>query len=144
MQMVQASPFPDAPLSLDDALVAAMQAVPNCVAAGYVDMQTGFLLGMQGHDPDSMAALEAMSTSIANLILGRGVRVFEQLLSGGGSAEGSGFGEIAIYSGNRLYLLLRRPDQPDHLVCFVSDDHTNVGLALTKSAATMNMISAAI
>lgn len=144
MQVAQNSTLAEATLSLDDALSAAMQTVPNCVAAGYVDMQTGFLLGIQGHDSESMAALEAMSTSIANLILGRGVRAFEQLLSGGSVAEGAGYGEIAIYSGNRLYLLLRRPDQPDHVICFVSDDHTNVGLALTKSMATMNMISASV
>ncbi|WP_424941533.1 hypothetical protein [Aliiroseovarius sp. S253] len=142
--MAQPSTLTEATLSLDDALSAGMQTVPNCVAAGYVDMQTGFLLGLQGRDPDSMAALEAMSTSIANLILGRGVRAFEQLLSDSGTAEGAGFGEIAIYSGNRLYLLLRRPDQPNHVICFVSDDHTNVGLALAKSAANMNMISTAV
>ncbi len=84
-----------------------------------------------------------MSTSIANLILGRGVNAVEQLLSGGGT-QGAGFGEIAICSGKRLYLLLRRPDQPDHLICYVSDDNTNVGLALAKSAANMKLISAAV
>ncbi|SPF79229.1 hypothetical protein ALP8811_03167 [Aliiroseovarius pelagivivens] len=142
--MMQTNTLADATLSLDDALSAGMQTVPNCVAAGYLDMQTGFLLGIQGRDAESIAALEAMSTSIANLILGRGVHAIEQLLADGGNAQDAGFGEIAIYSGKRLYLLVRRPDQPDHVVCFVSDDHANVGLALAKSAANMNMISAAV
>lgn len=131
-------------MSLEDALTAAMQSVPNCVAAGYIDMQTGFLLGLEGRDDDSIAALENMSTSIANLILGKGVSAFEKLLSDGDDAQDSGFGEIAIYSGDRLYLLLRHPDQPDHVVCFVSEGHTNVGMALAKSAAKMNMITTAV
>ena len=88
--MIHNTTLADATLSLDDALSAGMQTVPNCVAAGYVDMQTGFLLGIQGRDDASIAALEAMSTSIANLILGRGVHAFEQLLSGDGSASASG------------------------------------------------------
>lgn len=142
--MIHNTTLADATLSLDDALSAGMQTVPNCVAAGYVDMQTGFLLGIQGRDHASIAALEAMSTSIANLILGRGVHAFEQLLSGDSTAQGSGFGEIAICAGKRLYLLLRRPDQPDHVICYVSDDLANVGLALAKSAANMKLISAAV
>ncbi|TQV66831.1 hypothetical protein [Aliiroseovarius halocynthiae] len=142
--MLQSDMAGDTPVSLDDALTAAMQSVPNCVAAGYIDMQTGFLLGLEGRDDDSMAALENMSTSIANLILGQGISAFEKLLSSGEESQGSGFGEIAIYSGDRLYLLLRRADQPDHVVCFVSKGHTNVGLALAKSTSKMNMISAAV
>ncbi len=141
--MIHNTTLADATLSLDDALSAGMQTVPNCVAAGYVDMQTGFLLGVQGRDDDSIAALEAMSTSIASLLMGRGVRAVEELLSGG-DTQSAGFGEIAICSGKRLYLLLRRPDQPDHLICYVSDDSANVGLALAKSAANMKLISAAV
>ncbi|MCK0141502.1 hypothetical protein [Aliiroseovarius sp. F20344] len=131
-------------LSLDETLLAAMQSVPNCLAAGYIDMQTGFLLGLQGQDQDSMDALETLSTSVANLILGQGVRTFEELLSDDKDASSTGFGEIAIYSGGRLYVLLRREDQPDHLICFVSDGDTNVGLALAKSAANLNAISASV
>lgn len=131
-------------LSLDETLVAAMKTVPNCLAAGYIDMQTGFLLGLQGEDQDSMDALEILATSVANLILGQGVQAFEELMSDGKGASNTGFGEIAIYSGERLYLLLRREDQPDHLICFVSDGSTNVGLALAKSAANLNAISASV
>lgn len=141
--MIHNTTLADATLSLDDALSAGMQTVPNCVAAGYVDMQTGFLLGVQGRDDASIAALEAISTSIASLLMGRGVRAVEELLSGGDTQD-TGFGEIAICSGNRLYLLLRRPDQPDHLICYVSDDRANVGLALAKSAANLKLISAAV
>ncbi|MCK0126645.1 hypothetical protein MWU76_19805 [Gelidibacter sp. F2691] len=144
MQMLHNDTSSGKALSLDETLLAAMQTVPNCLAAGYVDMQTGFLLGLQGRDQDSMDALETLSTSVANLILGQGVRTFEELLSDGDGTSKTGFGEIAIYSGGRLYLLLRRQDQPDHVVCFVSDSDTNVGLALAKSAANLNAISASV
>ena len=133
-------------MTLDDALKTTMEAMPDCIAAGYIDMETGLLLGLQGKDSDSKTTLELLAMSIANLFLGQGVRSFEAMLSANvdGPDVQDGFGEIAIYSGGKLYVLLRRQDHPDHVICYICHDGANVGLALAKSGMSLETVVAAI
>lgn len=133
-------------MSIESALTSAIETIPDCIAAGYVDMETGMLLGVDASDQDSADALENLALAVANLFQGRGVKGFEDLLRSADidDAEHPGFGEIAVFSNDRLHIFLRTREYPDHVVCYICRDSANVGLALTKSHLSLGAVAAAV
>jgi len=123
-----------------------MKTVPDCIAAGYVDMETGMLLETSVTDSSSAEDLDALALAVANLFQGRGVSAFEDLLHQAGSdkAENQGFGEIAVFSKDRLNIFLRTQEYPDHVVCYICRSSANVALALTKSHLSLRSVTAAV
>ena len=133
-------------MSIETALSSAMKTIPDCIAAGYVDMETGMVLGFQATEPEHSSLLETLALAVANLFQGRGVIAFEELLRtvDAGESEHPGFGEIAVFSDDRLHIFLRTLDYPDHVVCYICRDSANIGLALTKSHLSLGPVAAAV
>lgn len=133
-------------MSIDAALSSAMKTIPDCVAAGYVDMETGMLLGLQAAEGEHSDVLENLALAVANLFQGRGVIAFQELLRAAGAEDSDhpGFGEIAVFSDDRLHIFLRTQDYPDHVVCYICRDSANIGLALTKSHISLRPVAAAV
>lgn len=133
-------------MSIEAALKSAMETIPDCVAAGYVDMETGMLLGTSITDQEDAKVLDSLALAVANLFQGGGVDAFETLLrqSGNADAENPGFGEIAVFSGDRLNIFLRTEAYPDHVICYICRNSANVGLALTKSHLSLGPVAAAV
>ncbi len=133
-------------MSIETAIHTAMSAIPDCIAAGYVDMETGMLLSVESADTDDAEALENLALAVSNLFQGRGVKAFERLLRTAGldNSEHPGFGEIAVFSKDRLYIFLRTREYPDHVVCYICRDSANIGLALTKSHLSLGPVAAAV
>ena len=61
-------------MTIEAALSTAMETIPDCIAAGYVDMETGMLLGANTSDPESADVLDSLAIAVANLFQGRGVK----------------------------------------------------------------------
>ncbi|WP_210092907.1 hypothetical protein [Ruegeria sp. HKCCSP346] len=133
-------------MSIQTALNSAMETIPDCIAAGYIDMETGMLLGSSVSDSDCADSLDVLAVAVANLFQGRGVAAFEALLRQAGSAdeENAGFGEVAVFSKGRLNIFLRTKEYPDHVVCYICRNSANVGLALTKSHLSLGPVAAAV
>ncbi|WP_171169612.1 hypothetical protein [Ruegeria sp. HKCCA0370] len=133
-------------MSIQTALNSAIETIPDCIAAGYIDMETGMLLGSSVSDPDCADSLDVLAVAVANLFQGRGVAAFEALLRQAGSAdeENAGFGEVAVFSKDRLNIFLRTKEYPDHVVCYICRNSANVGLALTKSHLSLGPVAAAV
>ncbi|WP_109311066.1 MULTISPECIES: hypothetical protein [Ruegeria] len=133
-------------MSIEAALKSAMETIPDCVAAGYVDMETGMLLGTSVRDQEDAEVLDSLALAVANLFQGGGVGAFEALLrkSGNADTENPGFGEIAVFSKDRLNIFLRTQAYPDHVVCYICRNSANVGLALTKSHLSLGPVAAAV
>ncbi len=133
-------------MSIEAALNTAIHTIPDCIAAGYVDMETGMLLGTSFASPEDARALDSLAIAVANLFQGRGIGGFEELLREAGSdvSEKTGFGEIAVFSKGRLNIFLRTSAYPDHVICYTCRDSANVGLALTKSHLSLGPVSAAV
>ena len=133
-------------MSIEKALASAIETIPDCIAAGYVDMETGMLLGVEVRDPQDTEVLENLALAVANLFQGRGVKAFETLLRTAGleETEHPGFGEIAVFSGDRLHIFLRTREYPDHVVCYICRDSANIGLALTKSHLSLEPVAASV
>lgn len=133
-------------MSIQAALSTAMATIPDCIAAGYIDMETGMLLGASAADDTCTEALNNLAIAVANLFQGRGVNAFQELLETAGlqDSENPGFGEIAVFSNDRLHVFLRTRDFPEHVVCYICRDSANVGLALTKSHLSLGPVAAAV
>ncbi len=133
-------------MSIQAALNTAIETIPDCIAAGYVDMETGMLLGTSTADPDGAVDLDSLAIAVANLFQGRGVAGFEALLRQAGTEheDSPGFGEIAVFSKDRLNIFLRTREYPDHVVCYICRNSANVGLALTKSHLSLGPVAAAV
>ncbi len=133
-------------MSIQAALNTAIETIPDCIAAGYIDMETGMLLGSSTADPDGAVDLDSLAIAVANLFQGRGVAGFEALLRQAGTEDedNPGFGEIAVFSKDRLNIFLRTREYPDHVVCYICRNSANVGLALTKSHLSLGPVAAAV
>lgn len=133
-------------MSIEAALNSAVDTIPDCVAAGYVDMKTGMLLGTYLTEPQHSDTLDRLAIAVSNLFQGRGVRGFEDLLRSAGvdDSDQPGFGEIAVFSGDYLNIFLRTQAYPDHVVCYICRASAHVGLALTKSHLSLGPVAAAV
>ncbi len=66
-------------MSLDKALAASQSEIPECVAAGYVEMATGMLLGVRTVDSHPPEVLDLVAAATGDLFQGRNVVEVENL-----------------------------------------------------------------
>ena len=66
-------------MSLDKALATAQTEVPECVAAGYVDMVSGLLLGVKTVDSHPSEVLDLVAAATGDLFQGKNVSEIERL-----------------------------------------------------------------
>ena len=134
-------------MSLDAAIHKATQNVPECVAAGYVDMSTGMLLGVKTVDSHPSEVLDLVSAATADLFQGSNVSAIERLFkkSRGLSDDGHHyFQEIIVFSDNLLHVFMRGKKYTDHAVVFVCRKSANVGMVLAKSRMQLGPLESAL
>ena len=132
-------------MTLDATLAKAQQTVPECVAAGYVDMSTGMLLGVKTVDSHPQEVLDLVAAATADLFQGQSVTSIEKLFrkSRGQPENGSHyFREIIVFSENLLHVFLRAKKKTDQAVVFVCRGNANIGMVLTKSRAALTAVEA--
>jgi hypothetical protein len=133
-------------MALDTMLTKAQQSIPECVAAGYVDMSTGMLLGVKTVDSHPQEVLDLVAAATADLFQGQNVTSIERLFrkSRGHSEDGNHyFKEIIVFSDNLLHVFLRAKRKKDQAVVFVTRASANIGMVLTKSRQCLADIEAA-
>ena len=94
-------------MSLENALAQAQGSIPECVAAGYVDMSTGMLLGVKTVDSHPQEVLDLVAAATADLFQGQSVSTIEKMFrrSRGQAEDGSHyFREILVFSDNLLHV----------------------------------------
>ncbi|TVQ96843.1 MAG: hypothetical protein EA398_15390 [Deltaproteobacteria bacterium] len=134
-------------MSLDNAIQNAINQVPECVAAGYVDMSTGMLLGVKTIDSHPQQVLDLVAAATADLFQGSNVVAIEQMFrkSRGISEDGAHyFQEIIVFSDNLLHVFLRGRKYAEHAVTFVCRKNANIGMVLTKSRMSLSTLEDAI
>jgi len=134
-------------MALDTTLAKAQQSVPECVAAGYVDMSTGMLLGVKTVDSHPQEVLDLVAAATADLFQGQSVTSIEKLFR---KSRGQGenglhyFREIIVFSENLLHVFLRSKKKQDQAVVFVCRATANIGMALTKARQSLAEIEASV
>jgi hypothetical protein len=134
-------------MSLDQALQATMSTVPECLASGYVDMDTGMLLGVQTVDSHPQEVLDTLAAATADLFQGQSVTQIERLfkkIRGQEKDEQHYFQEILVFSEHFLHVFMRTKKYPGHVVCFVCRRSANPGMVLTKARMGLDSVTAAV
>ena len=134
-------------MSLDAALSQVVGTIPECVAAGYVDVASGMLLAIRTVDSHPREVIDLVAAATADLFNGPNVSMIETLFkrSRGISDDGHHyFQEIIINSDNLIHVFLRSKAVPDYVAVFVCRRTANLGMALTKARMAMPGIEAAV
>ncbi|MFB9068242.1 hypothetical protein [Pseudofulvimonas gallinarii] len=134
-------------MSLDKVLGAAQAEIPECVAAGYVDMVSGLLLGIRTVDSHPSEVLDLVAAATGDLFQGRNVVEIEKLFDRSRGIEGRAghyFNEIVVFSTNLLHIFIRSRKNPDHAAVFVTRASANIGMVLVRSRASMAAAEAAV
>lgn len=134
-------------MSLDQALQATMSTVPECLASGYVDMDTGMLLGVQTVESHPQEVLDTLAAATADLFQGQSVTQIEKLfkkIRGQEKDDQHYFQEILVFSEHFLHVFMRTKKYPGHVVCFVCRRSANPGMVLTKARMGLDSVTAAV
>jgi len=134
-------------MSLDKALQTAIASIPECVAAGFVDLSTGMLLSAKTVDSHPTEVLEVVAAATADLFQGTNVSLIESMFKKARGVENDNhhyFQEIIINSDNLLHVFLRSKSNEEHVATFVCRKSANLGMVLTKSRSSMPSLEAAL
>lgn len=134
-------------MSIDKALATAQSEIPECVAAGYVDMASGMLLGVKTVDSHPGEVLDLVAAATGDLFQGKNVTEIERLFDRSRGIQGSHshyFKEIVVFSTNLIHVFIRSKKHPDHAVVFVTRAAANIGMVLVKSRAAAVHCEAAV
>lgn len=124
-----------------------MNSIPECVASGYVDMETGMLLGVHTVDSHPQEVLDLLAAATADLFQGSSVVGIEQIFKksrGTEKDDGHYFQEILIFSENLLHVFVRTKKYPGHVVAFVCRKNANVGMVLTKARSGVEGVAGTV
>ena len=129
---------------LNSALQAATAAIPECLAAGYIDLSSGMLLGIKSVDSQPTEVVELLAAATADLFQGTNVKMIESMFKKARGLADDGhhyFQEIIINSENLIHIFLRGKNE-EQVACFVCRKSANLGMVLTKSRSSMPALEA--
>jgi hypothetical protein len=133
-------------VSLDDSLQKALSLIPECLAAGYVDLTTGMLLGIETIDSHPQEVLDFLAAATSDLFQGPNVTAIEKVFKKVRGKEADAqhyFQEIIVMSENLVHVFLRSRKNSDQVAAFVCRKAVNLGMAVTKARMAMEIIEAA-
>lgn len=123
------------------------KSVPECVAAGLVDMKTGMLLGVKTVDSHPQEILDLVAAATGDLFQGTNVSAIERMFkqARGVTDDGSHyFQEILVLSDNLLHVFQRGKKNNDMVLVTVCRISANLGMVLAKSRASVASVEAAV
>lgn len=133
-------------MSLDSALANVQRAVPECLAAGFVDMKTGMLLSVKTVDSHPQEVLDLVAAATGELFQGQNVSAIEQLFKKLRSVKDDGhhfFQEIIILSDNLIHVFQRCKKNEDLVLVTICRVSANMGMVLTKSRGQLDIVESA-
>jgi hypothetical protein len=134
-------------MALDTTLAKVQHAIPECVAAGYVDMTTGMLLGVKTLDSHPQEVLDLVAAATADLFQGPSVTTIERIFRKSRGQPESGahyFREIIVFSENLLHVFIRSKKHADQAAVFVCRASANIGMVLAKSRQSLAEVEGAV
>ena len=130
---------------LDQQLNAAVTSIPECLAAGYVDIASGMLLAVKTVDSHPSEVLDLVAAATADMFAGPNVSMIEKMFKksrGVANDNHHYFQEIIVNSDNLLHVFMRGKRYPDYVAVFVCRKSANLGMALTKARMAMPELEA--
>ena len=137
----------DSQLALNAALARVIQQVPECVAAGYVDMSSGFLLGINTVESHPSEVIDLLGPATAELFQGSLVEEIELLFRrsrGTTDDHRHLFRVIAVLSDNLLHVFVRSNLHEDQCLTVVARKSASLGIVMSKVRELMSACEQAI
>ncbi|MBF6174430.1 hypothetical protein [Nocardia blacklockiae] len=109
--------------------------VPECIAAGAIDMSTGMLLAVQTVDNHPAEVLDLLAAATLELFQGRNVVMIEEIWKErrGVRSDAHYFQEILVNSDNLAHLFVRVEGRDDVVVVVVCRKSVNVGMLMAQA-----------
>ena len=132
-------------MSFDDALQTAANSIPECVAAGYVDVGWGMLLSITTVASHPRQVIDMLAAATGDLFNGESVTMIERMFkkARGLQDDYHYFQEVIVNSENLLHVFLRGKTNPEYVAVFVCRKSANLGMALTKARLALPALEAA-
>ena len=132
-------------MSLDAALANMQKTVPECVACGLVDMQTGMLLGVKTLDSHPQEVLDLVAAATGDLFQGSNVVAIENLFKKvrGVTSGHHYFNEIIVNSENLVHVFQRCKKADNMVLVVVTRVSANLGMVISKSRLELPKVEAA-
>ena len=123
-------------MSMDTVLQKVATFVPECLAAGYVDVATGMLLAIRTVDSHPREVIDLVAAATADLFNGPNVSMIERMFKKSRGLQDDGhhyFQEIIVNSTNLIHVFLRGKKHADQALVVVCRGSANIGMVLTKA-----------
>ena len=133
--------------SLQATLQQSLQSMPDGVAAGYVDLSTGTLLGIFAWEERPQEFLNAMAAAVTELMEAPLFRVIDKIWSKQLSEENlakDGFGEVLLFGADYTALLKRCQKHERHAVIYVARKDTPPGVLLMQVRSSLPAVEASV
>lgn len=134
-------------MSLDSVLQKSVSEVPDCVAAGVVDLSTGMLLAIKTVDSHPSEVMDVLAAATADMFQGSNVQMIENIFKKARGIENDGhhyFQEMIVNSDNLVHVFCRLKGNEEIVVAFVMRKSVNLGMALTKVRAALPSIEGGV
>ena len=132
---------------LDDALQRSLTSIPDCLAAGFVDLASGMVLSIKTVDSHPSEVFDMLAAATSDLFQGPNVVAIEQVFKKARglpeNVDQHYFQEIIVNSDNLIHVFLRGKRQLQ-VICFVCRKGANLGMVLTKARMAMPEVEAAM
>ena len=133
-------------MSLDSELTNVQRSVPECVAAGFVDIKTGMLLAVRTVDSHPQEVLDLVAAATGDLFQGQNVSAIESMFKRTRGVKDDGhhyFQEIIVLSDNLIHVFQRGKRNEDMVLVTVCRASANLGMVLSKARAALPAVEAA-
>ena len=132
---------------LDDALQRSLTSIPDCLAAGFVDLSSGMVLSIKTVDSHPSEVFDMLAAATSDLFQGPNVVAIEQVFKKARglpeNVDQHYFQEIIVNSDNLIHVFLRGKRQ-QQVICFVCRKGANLGMVLTKARMAMPEVEASM
>jgi hypothetical protein len=118
--------------------------VPDCVAAGIIDMSTGMLLAVDTLDSHPHEVLDLLAAATFDIFQGRNVVMIEDIFNKrrGVASSGHYFQEILINSLNLVHLFMRSTGNAEIVTAVICRRTVNIGMLFAQARLVMRQLDA--
>lgn len=111
-------------MQFETELEACLKDLPGCVGAGYVDLESGFMLAMRSQDPMPEDQAEVLAVAAVQALNSATVAEMCSAFGGCDANDTEGpppFRETVILSETAIHVFQRVENYPDEAVCLIFD-----------------------
>ncbi|HKT04999.1 MAG TPA: hypothetical protein VJT31_36250 [Rugosimonospora sp.] len=133
-------------LIVTDAVKDFRGSVPDCVAAGIVDMSTGMLLAVDTVDNHPNEVLDLLAAATFDIFQGRNVVMIEDIFKERRGVNGGGhyFQEILVNSQNLVHLFMRSAANAEIVAAVICRRTVNIGMLFAQARLVMRRLDGGV